>query len=983
MKKGQSKGQSKENMMISLEIEKDNSVKFESLEEFPQSFFCDTYYDAFVKTGRLIEWNQRYREELDSWKYDRVYNIIPFWGARGTGKTSVMRSFLGALDLFKPTSYQKLWDHYKEINRENKMPTTKALEDCEFICLECIDAALLTKNEDIFQVILAKMLEQIVDKGYALPDNKEWQVREQNRYIRYRKSDVYARFETIYSHLRNIKNMDKDSSFKSGAGAVEILSELSGSLDLRETFKKLVPVYLNMMAKNERSDKKRFLVISVDDLDMHKCGYDILEQIHRYFMVPDVLIYVAVSGAELMTMCDEHFISQDSDEASRKRQERLAKSYIDKVLPFANRVYLPELISKSERTILKPNGFPIKKTLLWKIARRTKVYFDGCGKKVHFYEPDDLRTLVNTWALLEDMDVLGEDWNYSEYQRNVEHILSDVMNRLPDYKLNGKQRETFRDICQMTPSRQGIAFLQYAMNQLPGEFTQSYAEYGYSYGEFLKAIYIFGRKHAEDKALVHCMLALETVSLTSLFQASMQEGVGKEKYKNQLFTAIGDSVSGSWADKFVPELKYEGDTNLLKAFKWAHMKGELNEGSIIGFYKISDAVSKKSAFEKIKRALNDDKLSIVKTMELFFLFFTKHQMIKDEDVIKIKISEKVENLSQDGDEDPGKSAGESTSSSEEEKIEEEVPSEAGSVTQDGKEAPGKSAGQSTSNSEKEKIKEEVPDEADNVTQDGKEDPGKSAGQSTSNSKKEKIEEEVPGEASSVTPPIDLAKKEAERIEFVINPCKGTFDVLGFVLKGAKYKETLNEVHKGILSAIKKCYEEKKVKLEESEEKEIQKLINQKSLFTDFDEWKESYKSYWAMPVYSTDIMYNVLKRVKKKQENHGVRIIEKEDILKSIKKMLENIQEELKNEDEFFNKILENEENEENKENKGKTCGSNFEKTFTECPAVKALLEQEDYVKGFEQKFNEIVYKLSKYVNIEKEEKLSTMKEEVGDKSEE
>ena len=58
--------------------------------------------------------NKDYKNTDSMWKRDRMYNIIPFWGPRGMGKTSVMRSFLGELDHFSLRRYTEYYDNNEE-----------------------------------------------------------------------------------------------------------------------------------------------------------------------------------------------------------------------------------------------------------------------------------------------------------------------------------------------------------------------------------------------------------------------------------------------------------------------------------------------------------------------------------------------------------------------------------------------------------------------------------------------------------------------------------------------------------------------------------------------------------------------------------------------------------------------------------------------------------------------------------------------------
>ena len=78
---------------------------------------------------------------------ERIHNIISFMGARGTGKTSVMFSFL---------------ENLKSGSCSSMTPMAPELERTEFIVLSPIDAEILRYHEDIMEIVLARMPNNIL-----------------------------------------------------------------------------------------------------------------------------------------------------------------------------------------------------------------------------------------------------------------------------------------------------------------------------------------------------------------------------------------------------------------------------------------------------------------------------------------------------------------------------------------------------------------------------------------------------------------------------------------------------------------------------------------------------------------------------------------------------------------------------------------------------------------------------------------------------
>lgn len=118
----------------------------ETRKEFEESFFRDIYVQAESAVSLIVYENNRIMitnsedNRLDLYKTPNLHNVIAFTGRRGTGKTTAMVNFANSL-------------HYGE-HLESKY----RLDKNYFYAIPCIDAAMLNKNEDIFDVILSNML---------------------------------------------------------------------------------------------------------------------------------------------------------------------------------------------------------------------------------------------------------------------------------------------------------------------------------------------------------------------------------------------------------------------------------------------------------------------------------------------------------------------------------------------------------------------------------------------------------------------------------------------------------------------------------------------------------------------------------------------------------------------------------------------------------------------------------------------------------
>lgn len=543
---------------ITLKIKGDNGVAIENIGDLSSSFFRDTYYDAFYLIEKLIEKNENYVKRSE--EQERLYNTITFLGERGSGKTSVMRSFLGMLQNLNLETLKKFLAEYK--NKESHAISSECkIEYIDFVCLDCIDASLLEENEDIFVVILAKMLQKY---------NRIWEGKSDKRNLKAR-YDILEKFEEIYRKIKNLAKRKSDT-YASGESYVQDLKELYGSLDLREAFQEFLPVFLDAVSEN-LNKSSRYLVIAVDDLDMNKKnGYNMLEQLHRYFMIPQVIICLAVSRREIEALCKEHYTN------TYQNKEILSHRYLEKVMPVSQRIYMPEIISRE--VMLSGDKRIVKEAILRKIARTTHVYYDGCGLKTHFYEVGNLRTLNNLFNMLDRMpetDIAAYKKNFSSYleilELNITRLRYDVINRMAAEKLNDEQDRIFQSIYESKVTRQGIVCLDWIEKKYRERFKKEFKEDSkedadYAYGNFLRILHFIRKNVPEYKPLTECILALESIELTWLYENLNYDknNNGYENILRKLNSCFGMSVGGSIGNKLLPYVD-KGKKNVYVGYK--------------------------------------------------------------------------------------------------------------------------------------------------------------------------------------------------------------------------------------------------------------------------------------------------------------------------------------------------------------------------------------------------------------------------------
>lgn len=531
----------------------------ESSELFEKSAFKFVYQ----KTKSLIEKivskedaNISELQEDQSIQELQIDNIISFEGRRGTGKTSVMTSVCKALKKNKQTKFIK-----KQDSREP-----------EFIVLDFIDASMLETGEDILDIILANMFLKL--KGVV--SECDSYNRGYHHEIEYEVRELYKLFDEIYDNLRKSKNMER---YKNTGSPLNSLNNLSNSQILKIKIFKLIQVYLKYMETQKYVGQKAFLVISVDDLDMYfqtkdSSPFEVLETLHRYFMIPGVIILLTYNYQDLSIGCQKHFYQNYHDaiitgkniEEIEKSVQKWTEQYLKKVLPIQTRIYMPSLkksdyddennikieLTKKEldklledcdnaEIILKKEEFQEDKILFStkRFALILKVsvanlYYDAVGQKKHFIEPTTIRELAQSYMVVRQLQSMYKKIEYEATTDEAENmlfkeLLDDIYFRYAKVKLSDEEEQRFSNYLDVPIERRTKDILRdiedfvnkenstidITISEIVGE---SLRKEKYSYGELLYYLYKARRAGIFSKELVCCILDSYTVVLTKFYR---------------------------------------------------------------------------------------------------------------------------------------------------------------------------------------------------------------------------------------------------------------------------------------------------------------------------------------------------------------------------------------------------------------------------------------------------------------------------------
>lgn len=537
----------------------------EDVQNFKASYHESTYRMAFTMLEHIIHENF---ENNDMKEYNNPANILSFIGGRGSGKTSVMMSMAKALQEY---------DGYR------KMPFGAFDKDdsLRFTCLDCIDASLLEKGEDIFNVVLA----QIFEKYIAMESRVDGMGHRSESYD-FHKREGLKKIETIYRIVREIEAMNDKKGSNVTSSYLSDLDSLSSSQRVKKEFQELINIFIGVLeAKNRNSvgyGPKYYLVIPIDDIDLNvEYGFTMLEKINRYLMVKNVIILLTLDYNQMKKLTTEHFYKMYerstrnilNDEA-KSHVEKISIEYLEKILPVNYRVYMARINDRysSNQIEVDDESLGIKKAFLTKIYQRTGVCFDSQGEKQHFYYPDTLRQTNNFFLLLksthnvdffeisEETSTVNGNEKLVKLEENIDLLMQDLIYRLSVNKLSQipEAKELFDNIVTIDMHRAKGQVVSFYHSKVLGIETEDFDNV--SYGRLVETLYKLGREQNNKyKPLVHCLLAYFSYALTREYPF-IQGKTLDEKNLKKLKKFIGDSVLGEkWAKNLLPIIEITKD----------------------------------------------------------------------------------------------------------------------------------------------------------------------------------------------------------------------------------------------------------------------------------------------------------------------------------------------------------------------------------------------------------------------------------------
>lgn len=544
-----------------LEILLNNEITDKKYIEY--DLYQESYTATLTNIFRSIIENDRNKDRKQNVE-NRSSNIYAFIGRRGSGKTTAMSEICRILKNLNDREQRQWW-------RERLPEDVKNLcdRDLNFYVLKPIDASLLEVKEDLFELILVRLYKIYQDYVKTGMNNVHEDALCQK--------NVSLQFEKVIQMYRTVKRGGEEEIFS----IASMLQFMGSSSDIAYNLARLTDMLVKFgMPINDCAYS--YIVIAIDDLDLNiRYGYEMLEQLQKYFYYYKIIIVVAVDYDQMVSVCTQHFVKAmqyNADEMIRnvKHCRNLANNFMTKVFPFSQRVFLPDMkkITKKAQISLGNNNFVhVKQYIIGKIAAAMCIYYDGIGEKCHFCEPDTVRELVFYNSFLEDLVrvnydeialIMGrEDDDAKEkkkqfmlhYDRNHQRFNWDIAVRQCQTTLNPQQQDTFKGLGEYALKRRAVYVVKAALERMSAEklskekdclIDQIQSEY--TYGELLEMIYMWGRKIPSDKPLISCIIASFTSEMVREYISFRYaaDSVQKEESRQRLIGFLGNSFGNKW-----------------------------------------------------------------------------------------------------------------------------------------------------------------------------------------------------------------------------------------------------------------------------------------------------------------------------------------------------------------------------------------------------------------------------------------------------
>lgn len=392
----------------------------ENIESKDSSLFSELYdktFSCIENYLKAVGYGEKKNDDFKkSAKTDYPNNIIAFVGERGSGKTSCM---LSVTEMLQNKKESNAFQNYPVLNVTN------------FVSVNVIEPSFINDKANVLELVVATLF-----RNFKETVEKDVEHIDLNK-----KHSLLEAFQKVQENLKYIKKGTAELE------TIDSLLQLSSSVDLKENMRNLVASYLEFMNGTQRS----ILLLPIDDIDLNtKYAYDMVEQIRKYLVLPNVLILVSLKLDQLEQVLRNDFTKQFSDSLNKAQDknplladiQQMAERYIQKLIPLGHRMFMPDMEAAMDKPYLVYHNAQqaqenyendsklyqndeskiLKHQILASIFEKTRFLFYNTKGKVSYIIPRNLREFRNLVALLDDLpkyegDNFGNCYNKTIFKK--------------------------------------------------------------------------------------------------------------------------------------------------------------------------------------------------------------------------------------------------------------------------------------------------------------------------------------------------------------------------------------------------------------------------------------------------------------------------------------------------------------------------------------------------------------------------------------
>lgn len=388
---------------VLFKIGEENKPVIYGLQNYGHSIFKLQLDYFFSLVRRKME-----QDDESSDIFNDVYdnNIIAFIGERGAGKTSCMYS---AINIMREAQGENDWSLVYGQNRPKK----------KLKFMKTIDPSCFDRQHNILEMLVGEMYRETM--RCAEDDSR-----------RHDRDAFHRLIEQFQLTKRHLRFLSTDRPISHEDDELEELAYLSSGVDLRESMKALVDMFLAYMGGD-------ILVIGVDDIDLNTAqAYSMVEQIRKYLILPRVMLLMAVKLEQLDCVIRLE-LAKEFKEIMRDGQaamtdadlSEMVERYLNKLIPLQARIYLPKPTSIYNRKLVVQGTDgtqmmfdSVREAVPALIFAKCRYLFYNTKGETSLIVPRnlrDLRMLIRMLFLMSDYDKAKENGISKENKQQFRH----------------------------------------------------------------------------------------------------------------------------------------------------------------------------------------------------------------------------------------------------------------------------------------------------------------------------------------------------------------------------------------------------------------------------------------------------------------------------------------------------------------------------------------------------------------------------------